>query len=45
MLDPDVVQWERLHTDLLAAIYDHWATSKHSTAHRSKVFIDFIMSL
>ena len=40
MLDPDVVQWERLHTDLLAAIYDHRASSKHIAAHRSKAFID-----
>ena len=40
MLDPDAVQWEWLHTDLLAAIYDHRASSKNSAAHRSKAFID-----
>ena len=40
MLDPDVVQWERLHPNLFAAIYDHLASSKHSAAHRRKAFIN-----
>ena len=39
MLDPDVVEWERLHTDFLASIYDRQATNKHNAAKRSNAFI------
>ena len=40
MLDINVVEWERLHTDLIAAVYDHRASSKHNAAAKSKKYID-----
>ena len=36
MLSQDSVDWEQLHTDLLAAVYDHRATKKATPSSRAK---------
>ena len=40
MLDINVVEWERLHMDLIATVYDHRASRKHNTVAKIKKYIN-----
>ena len=40
MLNRDLVNWEGLHTDLLAAIFDHRASTKYNAATLCKRYVD-----
>ena len=45
VLDPSVVDWNDLYTNILHGIYDHRATSKHSSATRNKLRTNFRFDL
>ena len=40
MVNRDFVNWEGLHTDLLAAIFDHRASTKYNAATLCKRYVD-----